>query len=276
MTCPIVCACHAMGINQRPWFNIKMSSYPYRKSHCGDKTVVRSSYLHNGISYTGKMSSLYWIGAQVVLPWFLSFTRPLFAVPINEWIVLACTILGISATDWYSSSSCLYLNLKVIYVNKRGYWWNSNKNNPINKSLGSSIGLFSPSYNKSILHGPAYPHQIFNNNINQSRMFRGHSKLHALNISEDWYEIDDPENCVYAYRLAKVIRCIRPMYLIVYCTFTIPWLSGGNPLTDFSWSQSHAVAASIDYVILFYMYTVKPLKLKQCTIIYLTHHAIIK
>ena len=46
-----------------PWLNIKMSSYQYRKSHCGDKTVVRSSYLHNGISYTGKMSSLYWIGA---------------------------------------------------------------------------------------------------------------------------------------------------------------------------------------------------------------------
>ena len=47
-----------------PLFNIKMSSYQYRKSHCGDKTVVRSSYLHNGISYTGKMSSLYWNGAQ--------------------------------------------------------------------------------------------------------------------------------------------------------------------------------------------------------------------
>ena len=25
-----------------PWFNIKMSSYQYRKSHCGDQTVVRS------------------------------------------------------------------------------------------------------------------------------------------------------------------------------------------------------------------------------------------
>ena len=46
-----------------PWFNIKMSSYQYRKSYCGDKTVVRSSYLHNGISYTGKIS-LYWIRAQ--------------------------------------------------------------------------------------------------------------------------------------------------------------------------------------------------------------------
>ena len=45
--------------------NINMSSYQYRKSHCGDKTVVRSSYLHNGISYTGKMSSLYWIKALV-------------------------------------------------------------------------------------------------------------------------------------------------------------------------------------------------------------------
>ena len=31
-----------------PWFNIKMSSCRYRKSHCGDKTAVRSSYLHNG------------------------------------------------------------------------------------------------------------------------------------------------------------------------------------------------------------------------------------
>ena len=47
-----------------PWFNIKMSSYQYRKSHCRDKTVVRLSYLYNGISYTGKMSSLYWIRAQ--------------------------------------------------------------------------------------------------------------------------------------------------------------------------------------------------------------------
>ena len=47
------------------WFNIKMPSYQYRKSHCGDKTVVRSFYIHNGISFTGKMSSLYWIGALI-------------------------------------------------------------------------------------------------------------------------------------------------------------------------------------------------------------------
>ena len=47
--------------HQGPWFNIKIPSYQYRKSHCGDKLVVRPSYLHNGISYTGKMASLYWI-----------------------------------------------------------------------------------------------------------------------------------------------------------------------------------------------------------------------
>ena len=50
-----------------PWFNINMSSYQYRKSHCGDKTILRPSYtkshcgdktilwpsyLHNEISYT--------------------------------------------------------------------------------------------------------------------------------------------------------------------------------------------------------------------------------
>ena len=43
-----------------PWFNIKISSYQYRKSHCWDKKVIRSSYLHNGISYTSKRASLYW------------------------------------------------------------------------------------------------------------------------------------------------------------------------------------------------------------------------
>ena len=44
-----------------PCFNINMLFYRYRKSHFGDKTVVRSSYLHNRISYTGKMAFLYWI-----------------------------------------------------------------------------------------------------------------------------------------------------------------------------------------------------------------------
>ena len=41
------------------WFNIKMPSYQYRNSHCGYKTVVRPSYLCNGISNTGKTTSLY-------------------------------------------------------------------------------------------------------------------------------------------------------------------------------------------------------------------------
>ena len=57
-----------LSIEDKPgsWFNKNMSSYQYRKSHCGDKTVVRSSYLHNGISHTGKMAFLYWIRAQVM------------------------------------------------------------------------------------------------------------------------------------------------------------------------------------------------------------------
>ena len=50
-----------------PRFNIKMSSYQNRKFHCGDKTVVTSSYLHNGIFYTCKIS-LYWIGGLMVFP----------------------------------------------------------------------------------------------------------------------------------------------------------------------------------------------------------------
>ena len=33
-----------LQIPSGPWFNIKMPTYQYRKSYCGDKTVVRSSY----------------------------------------------------------------------------------------------------------------------------------------------------------------------------------------------------------------------------------------
>ena len=49
------------------WYNIKMSSYQYRKSHYGDKTILRPSYPHNRISYTGKIISLYWNRALVLI-----------------------------------------------------------------------------------------------------------------------------------------------------------------------------------------------------------------
>ena len=65
-----------LQIPSGPWFNKKMPTYQYRKSYCGDKTVVRSSYLHNGISYTGKMASFYWISRLVpgdTCPWFISY-----------------------------------------------------------------------------------------------------------------------------------------------------------------------------------------------------------
>ena len=45
----------------------KMPSYQYRKAYCGDKTIEGPSCLHNGISYTGKMVYLYWIGVLVLL-----------------------------------------------------------------------------------------------------------------------------------------------------------------------------------------------------------------
>ena len=48
---------------------MKMASYQYMKSHCGDKTGVISYYLHNGISYTGKMTYLNWINPRC---WFSS------------------------------------------------------------------------------------------------------------------------------------------------------------------------------------------------------------
>ena len=52
-------------LSSGPRFNIKMLSYQCSKSHCGYKTILQPSYLQNGNSYTGKMTSLYWIRALV-------------------------------------------------------------------------------------------------------------------------------------------------------------------------------------------------------------------
>ena len=63
---PNVIEAKQMKKTSGPWFHINMPSHQYRKSHCGDKTVIWSSYLHNGISYTGKMASLYWFSPHVL------------------------------------------------------------------------------------------------------------------------------------------------------------------------------------------------------------------
>ena len=47
------------------WFNKKCPLTSKGNPHFGDKTVLRPSYLHNEISFTGKTSSLYSIRAQV-------------------------------------------------------------------------------------------------------------------------------------------------------------------------------------------------------------------
>ena len=44
--------------------------------------ILQPSYLHNGISYTGKMTSLYWVGA-LVSPGVL-FPRQ----PLNPWLCI--------------------------------------------------------------------------------------------------------------------------------------------------------------------------------------------
>ena len=77
-----------------------MLSYQYRKSHCGDKTILRPSFLHNGTSFTGKMSLLYWIGAQnsggVAIKGTPQLTR--LSLPNARSSVLYCRIYRCDST----------------------------------------------------------------------------------------------------------------------------------------------------------------------------------
>ena len=67
------------------WFNIEKASDQYRKSHCGDKNILRPSYLHNGISYTGKMTSLYWIMGLVCVDQYYRYALNSLSFCVDHW-----------------------------------------------------------------------------------------------------------------------------------------------------------------------------------------------
>ena len=61
-----ICVTWPQWVKDQGRIQYKDAFYHYSKYPCGDKMVVRSSYLNDGISYTGKMTSLYWIKALAV------------------------------------------------------------------------------------------------------------------------------------------------------------------------------------------------------------------
>ena len=69
----------------------------YMKSECGDETVVRSSYPNNGISYTGKKTSLYWRWTQGRMPHCaqLIFRHRVYCLQCSNWATVR---------EWLSNS----------------------------------------------------------------------------------------------------------------------------------------------------------------------------
>ena len=91
--------------------NIKMLSNLYRKSHCGNKTIIWPSYLHNGISYTGERLSLYWIGAQVIRSHGIDYVA--YMGPCHSWrrISTTCSI-SVSENDINANTISCFLKRK--------------------------------------------------------------------------------------------------------------------------------------------------------------------
>ena len=82
----------------------------YRKSHYGEKTILKPSCLHNGISYTGKMTSLYWISALAAIPLkSIPMSRHLPEMPAECQTVQMCLPLTALALCWHCADlNCLF------------------------------------------------------------------------------------------------------------------------------------------------------------------------
>ena len=72
-----------------------MLSYQYKKSRCEDQTVVRSSFLHNRISCTGKMSAIHWPAPH----------------PQMEYLIHASVIAGHVETISANEGGCYMCNV---------------------------------------------------------------------------------------------------------------------------------------------------------------------
>ena len=88
-----------MRCRERKLYQYKITYYPYREYHCGDKTILRQSYLNNGISNSGKMAALY-SGPRLTCPNFEVFhskaitSRPIYFSPCLQWsIVISYSIV---------------------------------------------------------------------------------------------------------------------------------------------------------------------------------------
>ena len=103
--------------------SIKISSYQHRKSHCGDKTIWRSSYLHNGISYAGKTASL--CPGTCLMPGYLQQSWWHSPAGINHecprnvnLYIMAIELCSLPKWGW-KYIDCIGSNVVICYVSKR-------------------------------------------------------------------------------------------------------------------------------------------------------------
>ena len=171
-----------------------MASYQYRKSHCGDKTILRPSYLHNGISYTGKMTSIYWIRAEDTLWAFPAGHR--FCV----WPVCVSGVQGChSAWSVLSPQCCLHCK---------------SHSNTTTRSV-SSMHLTQQRMDRE-QQNMAHTEKIGTNSARKSGKYAHCTAEHGL-YSSGKYAHCTAENGLYSKKkLVKNISCIK--YKFTECT----------------------------------------------------------
>ena len=99
-------------------------SCQYRKSHFGDKMVAKSSYLHNGISYTGKITSLYWIDPLGLLGGTMQHHRYIEIV----WVLLlpwGTPIFGYNFELVQNNVPPKHAKLLLFLNSQMSRWWKS-------------------------------------------------------------------------------------------------------------------------------------------------------
>ena len=101
----------------------KMPSYQFKNSHCGDKTILRLSYFHNVIFYTGRTISF--IGSGPLFGWLCIFSKyqkhqSYFTVFIPKCPYKNVSIFNLCCSEMntvlYGIYRLLYIHVFVLFV----------------------------------------------------------------------------------------------------------------------------------------------------------------
>ena len=124
------------------WIKIDILSHQYRKSHCGDRTVIKSFYLYNGISILVR----WYCNIESILDWWSSWLRLIFNYYHRAEVQGSYKKADICHFLQSYSSFYSLIHYCLIHIHINNQWWNDKVVSPISLQYFRLLWVYIQEY----------------------------------------------------------------------------------------------------------------------------------